>query len=342
MKVLITGIAGFTGSKLAEWILGHVPGCEVYGIDDLSCGYMESVPRDVSGFWHHTLGTNVWRTLEIINGIRPDYAFHCAAYAAEGLSPFIRSYNYRNNLSATAEVVTACIENNVRRLVFTSSMAVYGRGVPPFDEEHPRQPIDPYGVAKAACEQDIEIAGDQHGLDWCIIRPHNLYGPGQSIWQRYRNVFGIWMARHLEGKPLLIYGDGNQQRAFSYIDDCLPCLWRAATEPQASRETINLGGTQPVSILAAAKALREVIGDGEIQHVEPRHEAKEAWCTWDKSIRLLGYNQDNARMIDDLLAMWEWALDAWHRYPERRSQSDGIQVELQRGLYSFWANQQKQ
>lgn len=340
MRVLVTGIAGFTGSKLAEWILGHVPGSEVYGIDDLSCGYVESVPRDVSGFWHHSLGTNVWRTLEIINGIQPDYVFHLAAYAAEGLSPFIRSYNYRNNLLATAEVVTACVENSVRRLVFTSSMAVYGRGVPPFDEDHPRQPIDPYGVAKAACEQDIEIAGQQHGLDWCVIRPHNLYGPGQSIWQKYRNVLGIWMARKLNGEPLLIYGDGQQTRAFSFIDDCLPCLWRAATESQCSKQIINLGGTRPVSINEVAGMVAEVMGGATIQYVEPRHEAKQAWCTWSKSEDLLGY-QDRTAMLDGLTAMWERACREWHQHRERRTSSDGIELELWKGLYSFWGGASK-
>lgn len=335
MRVLITGIAGFTGSRLAEWILAHVPDCEVYGIDDLSCGYMENVPRDISGFWHHSLGANVWRTLEIVNGIQPDYVFHFAAYAAEGLSPFIRSYNYRNNLSATAEIVTASIDNNVRRLVFTSSMAVYGRGVPPFDEDQPRRPIDPYGVAKAACEQDIEIAGEQHGLDWCIIRPHNLYGPGQSIWQRYRNVLGIWMARHLAGETMRIYGDGRQMRAFSFVDDCLPCLWRAAAEPQCSHQIINLGGTRPVSINEAAGAVAEVMGGAAIEYTEPRHEVAQAWCTWDKSVDLLGY-QDRTPMLNGLAAMWGLARREWELYPERRTSSDGIQIELRRGLYSFW------
>lgn len=334
MRVLITGIAGFTGSRLAEWILAHVPGCEVWGVDDLSCGYAENVPAGVD-----------WTCLQLGAGdpkvamlfAQPiDYVFHLAAYAAEGLSPFIRSYNYRNNLLATAELVTAAIEaGTVRRFVFTSSMAVYGRQEPPFDESLPTAPIDPYGVAKAACERDLWIAGQQHGLDWCVIRPHNLYGPGQSIWQKYRNVLGIWMARHLAGEPLLIYGDGRQMRAFSFIDDCLPCLWRAAVESQASKQIINLGGTRPVSINEAAYTLASVLGGAEIRHVEPRHEVKEAWCTWQRSIDLLGY-RDSMPMVDGLATMWERARREWELYPERRTQSDGIEIELRRGLYSFW------
>lgn len=334
MRVLITGVAGFTGSRLAEWILAHVPDCEVWGVDDLSCGYPENVPAGVE--WTCLqLGVGDPKVAMLFSE-RVDYVFHLAAYAAEGLSPFIRRYNYQNNLAATAELITAAIEaGNVRRFVFTSSMAVYGEGSPPFNEDDPCRPIDPYGVAKAACERDLWIAGQQHGLDWSIIRPHNLYGPGQSIWQKYRNVLGLWMQAYLAGEPLLVYGDGRQQRAFSYIDDCLPCLWEAATSPWASREIINLGGMAPTSIRAAAELVREVIGGGTIRHVEPRHEVARAWCTYRKSVDYLGYGE-RTPLREGLAAMWERARREWELYPERRTSSDGIQIELRRGLYPFW------
>ncbi len=334
MRVLITGVAGFLGSRLAEWILEHVPGCQVLGVDDLSCGYIENVPAGVE-FVPLTLGIGDSKVGTLF--VQPiDCVFHFAAYAAEGLSPFIRRWNYQNNLGATAELVTASIESEaVKRFVFTSSMAVYGCGKPPFYEDSICLPIDPYGVAKLACERDLAIAGDQHGLNWCVIRPHNLYGAQQSIWQKYRNVLGIWMARHLEGKPLLIYGDGEQQRAFSYIDDCLPCFWLAATSPGASRQIINLGGRQPITVRRAAELLCDVMGGGTIRIVEPRHEVKEAWCTWQKSERLLGY-QEATSLREGIAAMWKWAKEAWERYPKRRGLADGIHIELRRGLYSFW------
>lgn len=328
MNVLITGIAGHLGSALARWIIRNVPDCEVFGFDNLSCGYPENVPDGVA--WvTPTLGKD-----QILFTGELDYVFHFAAYAAEGLSPFIRHYNYQNNLLATADVVNFCINKNVKRLVFTSSMAVYGRGAPPFYEGDDCRPIDPYGVAKLACEQDIQIAGEQHGLDWCIIRPHNIYGPGQSIWQKYRNVLGIWMARHLAGEPLLIYGDGRQERAFSYIDDIVPCLWQAAVSARASQQIVNLGGTYPKSIASAARELVDVMGDGEIVHVEPRHEVKQAYCSWEKSVELLGFRERVFR--NGLEAMWEWARDAWKRYPERRGSHQVAPVEIEKGLYSFW------
>jgi len=331
MQVLITGIAGFFGSRLAGWILQNVPDAVVVGIDDLSGGFRENIP---DGAW--------WCRMSLGEGLnwprhvgRPDLVFHCAAYAAEGLSPFIRRHNYVNNVVATAEVVNACLNWDVRRLVFLSSMAVYGEGNTPFREYDPPAPIDPYGVAKLACEQDIRIAGNQHGLDWCVIRPHNVFGPGQSLWDPYRNVLGIWMARHLEGLPLLIYGDGSQRRAFSWIDDCLPCLWRAATSLDAFRETINLGGDLPITIAEAADIVARVVGGARIEHAEARHEVRDAWCTTAKSRRVLGY-RPSIPLEEALGRMWAWAQDVWPQTLIRRRQARRPKIEVQRGLYPFW------
>ena len=255
MKVLITGIAGHLGSCFARWILDKMNGVEVYGIDDFSTGYRENVPHGVN-LYPCVLGSNTAETP--LNAHQYDYVFHFAAYAAEGLSPFIRCYNYSNNLHGTAQVVNACIRNSVRRLVFTSSMAVYGDQEAPFYEDVNCCPLDPYGNAKLASERDIQIAGEQHGLDWCIIRPHNVYGPYQDIWTPYRNVLGIWMARALRGEPMLIYGDGSQQRAFSYIDKVIPCLWQAATTRDASKQIINRGGKIPRYIGEAASYVSHI------------------------------------------------------------------------------------
>jgi UDP-glucose 4-epimerase len=174
-------------------------------------------------------------------------------------------YNYDNNLKSTARIVNECIKNNVKRLVFTSTLAVYGHGYGGvFDEKQQQAPIDPYGVAKYGCEMDIQIAGEQHGLDWCIIRPHNVYGVKQNIWDKYRNVLGIWMYQHLNGEPMTIFGDGEQTRAFSFIDDSLEPLWNSAIRPEASKQIINLGGIEEVSIKDAANILQEVIGGGDV------------------------------------------------------------------------------
>jgi UDP-glucose 4-epimerase len=328
MKVLITGVAGLLGSRLADYIIENVPNAEVVGIDDLSGGYKENVNPKVT-FWEMNL---VEHPIEnCFENHKFDYVFHLAAYAAEGLSPFIRQYNYENNLVATARVVNQCIKHNVKRLIFTSTLAVYGHGEGGiFDENQQQAPIDPYGVAKYGCEMDIQIAGEQHGLDWCIIRPHNVYGRNQNIWDKYRNVLGIWMYQHLNGLPMTIFGDGEQTRAFSCIDDIVEPLWKSAILPEASKQIINLGGIEEWTVNKACEVLRNVIGGGEVVYKEGRHEVKHAIPTWQKSIDILGF-QHKTNFEDGLKDMWEWA----QKQP-KREQFVWDTYELDNGIYSFW------
>jgi UDP-glucose 4-epimerase len=328
MKVLITGVAGLLGSRLADYIIENVPNVEVVGIDDLSGGYKENVNPKVT-FWEMNL---VEHPIEnCFQNHKFDYVFHLAAYAAEGLSPFIRQYNYENNLVATARVVNQCIKHNVKRLVFTSTLAVYGHGEGGiFDEKQQQAPIDPYGVAKYGCEMDIQIAGEQHGLDWCIIRPHNVYGRNQNIWDKYRNVLGIWMYQHLNGLPMTIFGDGEQTRAFSCIDDIVEPLWKSAILPTASKQIINLGGVEEWTVNKACEVLRNVIGGGEVVYKEGRHEVKHAIPTWQKSIDILGF-EHKTNFEDGLKDMWEWA----QKQP-KREQFVWDTYELDNGIYSFW------
>lgn len=326
--ILITGVAGMIGSRMAEWILENQPGYQVIGVDNLSGGYKEHVPAGVS-FMQLDLATGNLDPL--FENHQVDYVYHFAAYAAEGLSPFIRCFNYTNNLVATANIVNTCIKYNVKRLVFTSSMAVYGLGNPPFHEDALPKPVDPYGVAKYACEMDIQIAGEQHGLDWCIIRPHNVYGKNQNIWDKYRNVLGIWMYQHLNKEAFTIFGDGSQKRAFSYIDDCLLPLWNAAVREKASKQIINLGSTVETTVLGAAEILKEVVGDNASFHfLEQRHEVKNAYSTHEKSVHLLEYS-DKTSLKDGLANMWSWA-----RMQPTRERKEWEQYELDKGLYGFW------
>ena len=213
-KVLITGVAGLLGSRLADWIIENKPEYKVVGIDDLSGGFEENINPKVD-FWQMDLVNHPIENCFEVNNF--DYVFHFAAYAAEGLSPFIRGYNYDNNLKSTARIVNNCIKHDVKRLVFTSTLAVYGHGDGGiFNEAQVPKPIDPYGVAKYACEMDIQIANEQHGLDYCIVRPHNVYGIKQNIWDKYRNVLGIWMYQHLNEESMTIFGDINYDFAKVY------------------------------------------------------------------------------------------------------------------------------
>jgi UDP-glucose 4-epimerase len=332
-NVLITGVAGLLGSRLADWIIENKTDYNVIGIDDLSGGFKENIHKNVIFFKKNLIKDDID---EIFREFKPKYVFHFAAYAAEGLSPFIRCFNYDNNLKATARIVNSCIKNDVKRLVFTSTLAVYGHGdVGIFDEDQIPQPIDPYGVAKFGCEMDIKIAAEQHGLDYCIIRPHNVYGIKQNIWDKYRNVLGIWMFQHLNKQPLTIFGDGDQTRAFSYIDDSLEPLWNAAIKPEASKQTINLGGIEEHSIIGASVILKEVMSEfggkpPETAFLQGRHEVKHSIPTYQKSVDILGFEHKTS-LKDGLREMWDWA----QKQP-MRERFIWEKYEIEKGIYSYW------
>jgi UDP-glucose 4-epimerase len=326
-NIIITGVAGLIGSRFADWVLQNKPEYNVIGIDDLSGGYLENVNPRVK-FYNRQIG--VTSTEDLFKKYQPEYAFHYAAYAAECLSPFIRKYNYQNNLVASADIINNSIKYSVKRLVFTSTLAVYGNSIPPFDETLTPNPIDPYGVSKYACEMDIRIAGEQHGLDWCIIRPHNVYGVKQNIWDKYRNVLGIWMYQYMNNEPMTIFGDGLQTRAFSFIDDSLPCMWKAAELPTASKQIINIGGKTHTHIKDACQILQKVIGGGDIVFKEARHEVKNAYVTWQKSVDVLGY-EEKYSLEQGITEMWNWA-----KSQPKRERFIWAEYELDKGIYSYW------
>jgi UDP-glucose 4-epimerase len=212
-------------------------------------------------------------------------------------------------------------------------MAVYGhQDGNIFDETLVPKPIDPYGIAKYGCEMDIQIAGEQHGLDWCIIRPHNVYGIKQNIWDKYRNVLGIWMYQHLMSEPMTIFGDGSQTRSFSYIDDSLKPLWVASQNPKTSKQIINLGGIVEYSINEANEILREVVGGGMVKYHEQRHEVKHSVPTWQKSVELLGF-EHKTDLKDGLTKMWDWA-----KNQPIRERFIWPTYEIDKGIYTFWKN----
>ncbi len=328
--ILITGVAGLLGANFSDWVIKNKPEYGVIGVDNLFGGYIENVNKEVI-FYKRDIAEE--KLNDIFEKYNIEYVFHFAAYAAEGLSPFMRMFNWKNNSVSTANVINCCIEYGVKRLVYTSSMSIYGHGKmngERFDENDIPCPIDPYGVSKYACEMDIKIAGEQHGLDWCIIRPHNIYGEKQNIWDKYRNVLGIWMYQILHNEPMLIYGDGEQTRAFTYIEDNLQCLWNAAVLNESSKEIINLGGIVPYTINEAANTLIGITNYDNVQHKEPRHEVKYAVPTYKKSIDILGFKH-MTDLKEGLQKMWEWA-----KVQVDKPRYKWENYEITKGLYSYW------
>ena len=328
-KILITGVAGLLGSRLSDWIINNT-NYEVVGIDDLSGGFTENINPKVK-FYKFNL-TNLEKLKEVFKKENIEIIYHFAAYAAEGLSPFIRKFNYENNVIASSNLITCSIEFSIKRFIFASSMAVYGEKYePPFHEDLLQAPIDPYGIAKYAVEMDLKIASDQHGLNYTIIRPHNFYGINQNIWDKYRNVLGIWMYQILNKESPTIFGDGSQVRAFSYVDDSVIPFWNASQNDNCKGQIINLGGTKEYSISEACNILINVTGQNiKPAYLEPRHESKYAWATWDKSIKLLGF-EHKVNLEEGVTKMWEWA-----KKQPNRERYVWPEYELNKGIYEYW------
>lgn len=326
-KILITGVAGLLGTHFSKYLLSKKH--EVIGIDNLFGGYKDFVDEQVK-FYQFDLG-DAKQLNSLFKNENPDYVYHFAAYAAEGLSPFIRKFNYENNVISSINIINECLKNNTKKVIFTSSMAVYGKGNPPFTEEQLPSPVDPYGIAKYTVEQDLKCANDQFGLNYNIIRPHNVVGIYQNIWDRYRNVIGIWIRQILNNQPLTIFGDGLQKRAFSDIQFYMRPFERLMYEHNT--ETFNIGADQEFEIIEAAKILIKVAVkygfNANIKHLEPRHEVKNAYCNHTKAKKLLSFKDDTdlEKVMDD---MFNWAV----KQPNREVKT--IPYEIEKGIYSYW------
>lgn len=328
VKILITGVAGLLGSHLSRYLLDK--GYSVIGIDDLSGGYLDFLPVHKNfSFYNRTIGVD--DVSDIFETEKPRTVFHFAAYAAEGLSPFIRCFNYQNNVIASASIVNECIKHN-SKLVFTSSMAVYGEQLPPFKEEMLPCPIDPYGIAKYAVEMDVKQAGEQFGLRYNIIRPHNVLGVYQNIWDKYRNVIGIFIRRTLNNEPMIIYGDGEQTRAFSDISFYMR-PFQSLIEGHDG-ETFNIGADKKWSIKEVANIVAKVAYlngyEPKIIHAEKRHEAKHAFCDHSKAKNLLDF-KDETNLEKLISEMFLWA----EKQPKREEKL--MNYEVEKGLYSYWS-----
>ena len=331
--VVITGCAGLLGSHLSRHLLKN--GYRVLGIDDLSGGYAEYLPdADNFEFWPMNLSdsSSMSKLNECFDREKPVACFHFAAYAAEGLSPFVRHFNYTNNVLSSANVINACVNHNTK-IIFTSSMAVYGNHQPPFSEKMLPVPVDPYGIAKYAVEMDIKQANEQFGLRYTIIRPHNVVGIYQNIWDKYRNVVGIFIRKVIDGEPMLIYGDGEQTRAFSDIKYYMEPFERLIHG--CNGYTFNIGADKTFTINELADTVERAASQNGYtatrEHVEARHEVKHAHCDHSlaKDPRTLNFH--DGTKLDSLVGeMFEWALSQ----PKRTQKM--MDYEIQKGIYEYW------
>lgn len=326
-KVLVTGGAGFIGSHVAEALSGFH---DVVALDNLSGGYEENVPAGVELVVGDISDRDLVEGLFESRGF--EYVFHLAAYAAEGLSHFIRRFNYENNVMGSINLINASIRRGVRKFVFASSMGVYGTNQVPFDEGMKPAPEDPYGIAKYSIEQDLQSAKRIFGLEHVIFRPHNVYGRRQNIWDRYRNVVGIFMNQALNGEPMTIFGDGNQTRAFSHIDDIAGVMCGVIDSSSLDGEVVNVGGEQPVTINCLTELVADVLRvERRVVHLPPRYEVREAYSQHRKLQRLTGIFP-RVGFREGLEDMAAWARDVY----SKRGPRDAFDYEQTINLPSKW------
>lgn len=304
-NVLVTGGAGFIGSHVSEAL--RRSGCNVVVLDDLSGGFSDNIPN--GAVFVNGSVTDHKLIDRLFGEYRFSFVFHLAAYAAEGLSHFIKRFNYENNLIGSVNLINASVNaGSVECFVFTSSIAVYGRNQVPMTETLVPQPEDPYGIAKYAVEQDLHESLEMFGLNHVIFRPHNVYGERQNIGDPYRNVIGIFMRQILQGKPLTVFGDGQQMRAFSYIDDVAPIISACIDRPSTWNQVYNIGADQPWSVLDLAQRVCSAMGQKQpnVVHDEARNEVQIAYSSHDKVKRVFGDLIKNVPLDEGLRRMADW------------------------------------
>lgn len=305
--------------------MGHT----VVALDDLSGGFADQVdPR--ADFVKGSITDH-----ELIERLfaehRFDYVYHLAAYAAEGLSHFIRRFNYTNNLIGSVNLINASVRHGVKCFVFTSSIAVYGALPPPMREDMVPTPEDPYGVAKYAVEMDLYAARHMFGLEYVVFRPHNVYGEYQNLGDRYRNVVGIFMNQLMQGQPMTVFGDGEQKRAFTYIGDIAPIIAASAATPAAFGEVFNVGADSPYTVNELARLVQDAMGiKGELKHLEARNEVVFAFSDHSKVERVFGKRRETT-LAEGLARMAPWAKATGARASGRFSN-----IEIEQKLPPSW------
>jgi UDP-glucose 4-epimerase len=318
------------GSHLTNELLER--GHSVQVLDDLSGGVLDNVdPR--AQFIQGSV-TDEYLVETIFAEEKFDVVFHLAAYAAEGLSHFIKKFNYENNLIGSVNLINASINHGVRFFVFTSSIAVYGRNQVPMTEDMIAIPEDPYGIAKLAVEQELRVSHEIFGLDYTIFRPHNVYGERQNLGDPYRNVVGIFMNQIMHGEPMTIFGDGEQTRAFTYIADIIPIIADAPFDERARNQVFNVGADDPYTVRELADKVAKAMGvSADLKHLEARNEVKHAFASQQKLRNVFGY-ETRVRLEDGIARMARWARSVGVRKSKRFKR-----LEVSKNMPSVWQDQ---
>ncbi|HNS51155.1 MAG TPA: NAD-dependent epimerase/dehydratase family protein [Anaerolineae bacterium] len=245
MRILITGGAGFLGAALANRLVGPGGGHTVLVLDDLSTGD----PRRLDPRVLFTRGEvkDVPKLWTMLQGV--DCVYHLAARVRVPESIYYPGDYNDCNVGGTVALMEAVRDTGVKRVVLTSSAALYGEQTEqPISESQPPNPNSPYGVSKLAAEYYVSTLGQLNGIETVSLRVFNAYGPGQDLPPSYPPVIPHLLKQALTGGSLVIFGDGTQTRDFVYVDDVVDALVTAVTASEVNRAVINIGSGQETSI----------------------------------------------------------------------------------------------
>jgi len=289
-KVFITGIAGLVGSNLAKYLINK--GYEVSGIDNGIGGIDDNIPQGIIYHEEDILDTDFLKAA--MGGA--DVVFHAAALPYEGLSVFSPTITATSIVSGTLSTAVAALHNNVRLFINCSSMARYGNQIPPFTEDMPTKPVDPYGLAKVQAEQHLSLLSQIHGLNYVTVVPHNVIGVGQRYFDPFRNVAGIMINRILQDKPIIVYGTGEQKRSFSNVLDCVIAIERIIqSDRDICGQVYNIGPDHnEITIKQLADKIAQYADKELTLEFFPDRpaEVKYAYCSSDKVKREFNYSAD--------------------------------------------------
>jgi UDP-glucose 4-epimerase len=329
-KVLVTGGAGFIGAHVSQELINL--GFDVVVLDDLSGGFRDNVPERALLIEGSILDVHLLQTLFQTHTFA--YVFHLAAYAAEGLSHFIKRFNYENNVIGSINLINESVKWDIKCFVFTSSIAVYGTNQLPMREDLVPNPEDSYGIAKLSVEKELEITRRMFGLNYIIFRPHNVYGEKQNLGDKYRNVIGIFMNQIMQQKPVTIFGDGNQTRAFSYIGDVAPRIAASIANKSCYNHIFNIGADQFYSINQLVHVVAKAMGERSTKvHLAARNEVMHAYADHSEVERVFPLKEPTA-LEDGIRRMAEWA-----KMVGSRKSKEFDHIEIKKNLPQSWANE---
>jgi UDP-glucose 4-epimerase len=328
-RVLVTGGAGFIGAHVSQELLNL--GYKVVVLDDLSGGFKDNVSERAMFVEGSILDVQLLKAL--FRAHHFDYVFHLAAYAAEGLSHFIKKFNYENNVIGSINLINESVKNDVKCFVFTSSIAVYGTNQLPMREDLAPNPEDSYGIAKLTVETELAITKRMFGLDYIIFRPHNVYGEKQNLGDKYRNVIGIFMNQLMQRKPVTIFGDGNQTRAFSYIGDVAPIIATSVTNKSCYNEIFNIGANHVYSVNHLVEVIAEVMAETPTKvYLAPRNEVLHAYADHSKVEKAFP-RKESTSLETGVQKMANWA-----KAVGSRKSKNFDHIEIRKNLPQSWSD----